>query len=106
MKYNRKVMLLDTLTDAIAASGAWIGHMSAIEYLEEYYEGFLSLLEDEEISSDYLRMLHDKAFEEKEDIDNWMNDTEVMEFEALDEKYLNEFTKLCHEAINKMGIDL
>lgn len=103
---TRESKLLKYIIDEIESAGAWYGHMSAIDYMEGFYAPFLKLLDKLGIQSKSLELLHDKALEEKENVDNWMSDIAIETFEELDEEYFNEFTKLCYEAVEKLDIEI
>ena len=103
---TKEILLINNIVDEIESTGAWYGHMSAIDYLEDYYRPFLKLLEKYGIPSKGLELLHDKALEEEGTVDNWMNDVAIETFEELDNEYFNEFTRLCHEAVEKLNIEI
>lgn len=100
------IKLIQTIAEEIASAGVWSGHMTSIEYMEEYYEPFLKLLYKASIPCGYFKELHDETKDAFKKVTNWLDETETEAFDFLDLKYFNEFTNLCETITTKFNIEL
>lgn len=103
---TQDTILLQNIAEEIASQGAWCGHMTAIDYMEEYYEPFLKLLTKAGISIKYFEELHEETKKAASNVTNWLDEKETEEFDALNIKYFNEFINLCKEAADELNIEL
>ena len=103
---TQEITLLQNIAEEIVSNGAWCGHMTAIDYMEEYYEPFFFFLSKAGISIKYFEELHDETRKEQSKVKNWLDDKEIEIFDALDIKYFNEFINLCKQAADELNIEL
>lgn len=103
---TQDTILLQNIAEEIVSQGAWCGHMTAIDYMEEYYEPFLKLLTKAGISIKYFEELHEETKKAASNVTSWLDEKATEEFDALDIKYFNEFINLCKKAADELNIEL